>query len=195
MATPVSLVLLRALLPDMPLRPGALLSARVLDPKTIVLEGVRMPAKLPEGVQPGQRLALQVVEASPERLHLQVVERAAPDDAPAAAAAVPAAAYAVALPGGVAVQLYVEEREEGGGGRGARGAAASVVVRYDSPTLGRLDVRLDGASAAIHVPAGEPAERVREAAGRLAEALARAAGGQPVQVTVHPRIETYDARA
>jgi hypothetical protein len=69
-----------------------------------------------------------------------------------------------------------------------------VVVRYDSPTLGRLDVRLDAQSAAIHVTDGDPALTVAEAAGALRDAL-MGATGQPVLVTVHPRSETVNARA
>jgi hypothetical protein len=180
------------MLPDLPLTTGTVLNARVLDVRTLVLAGVRIPAKLPDGVVPGQQLRLRVEETGAERVHLKIVEQAAP---PAAeqAQAIPAAAYALALPGGVVARVHVEEREEGEARRGG-GAARSVVVRYDSPTLGRLDVRLDRDAAAVHVSAGEPAEAVRGAADVLRAALARVTGG-PVQVTVHPREETLDVRA
>jgi hypothetical protein len=135
-------------------------------------------------------LRLRVEASGPERLHLRVVERVTPEAAPAAT--VPTAAYALALPRGVQARVFVEEREAGGGRATAQ--ARSVVVRYDSPTLGRLDVRLEAGAAAIHVAAGAPAERVAAAAGRLREALAGATG-RPTQVTVHPRPETIDARA
>jgi hypothetical protein len=186
---PVNLVLLRGMLPDLPLALGSVLHGRVLDQKTLVLAGVRLAAQLPEGVEPGQHLRLRVEEASGDRIHLRVVE--APP--PAEQATVPASAYQVALPGGAVARVFVEEREAAEGRRGG-GAAQSVVVRYDSPTLGRLDVRLDRGAAAVHVSAGEPADVVRGAAAALREALARVAGG-PVQVTVHPRAETLDVRA
>jgi hypothetical protein len=195
-ATPINLVLLRGLLPDLTLAPGVVVQGRVLDARTLSIAGARIAAQLPEGVVAGQVVRLRVEEATTEKLHLRVVP--APAGAPhgeeaAAAPQVPADAYQLALPGGILARIYVEEREEAGR-RGGPGAARSVVVRYDSPTLGRLDVRLDARSAAVHVSGGEPALAVAEAAGVLRDALARAAGA-PVQVTVHPREETFDARA
>jgi uncharacterized protein YqiB (DUF1249 family) len=191
---PVDLVLLRGLLPDVPLRPGAIVAGRVLDQRTLVLAGVRLAAQLPDGLEPGQRLRLRVEEAGTERVHLKIVETVAGQAEAQAAAQIPPTAYALALPGGVAVRVYVDEREAAAPKRGGAAAARSVVVRYDSPTLGRLDVRLDRDAAAVHVSAGEATERVRNAADVLREALARATG-HPVQVTVHPREETLDVRA
>jgi len=188
----VNLVLLRGILPDLPLSPGTVVHARVLDARTLVLSGVRLAAQLPDGVEPGQRLRLRVEEASADRVHLRVVEQAQPpaEQAPA----VPPSAYEVALPGGAVARVHVEEREEAEAARRGAGEVRSVVVRYDSPTLGRLDVRLDRSAAAVHVSAGEPADTVRGAAEVLRDALARVTGG-PVQVTVHPRSETLDVRA
>jgi hypothetical protein len=180
------------MLPDLPLSPGTVVHARVLDAKTLVLAGVRLAAQLPDGVEAGQHLRLRVEEASAERVHLRVVE--APPPPAEQAVAVPPSAYQVALPGGAVARVFVEEREEAEGRRGGAGDARSVVVRYDSPTLGRLDVRLDRGAAAVHVSAGEPADTVRGAAEVLRDALARATGG-PVQVTVHPRAETLDVQA
>jgi hypothetical protein len=195
-AVPISVVLLRALLPDVKLTPGAVVSARVLDPKTITLAGVRMAATLPEGVVEGQVLRLRVEESTTERIHLKIV--APPQAQPAAdpaeqAPQVPASAYQLALPGGILARIHVEEREAAGR-KGGAGAAASVVVRYDSPSLGRLDVRLTPDSAAIHVTDGDPALTVADAAEVLRDALARATG-RGVQVTVHPRGRSYDQRA
>ena len=197
-AAPISLVLLRGLLPDVRLVPGVVVQARVLDARTLVLAGVRMQAQLPEGVLAGQVLRLRVEEASTERLHLRVVE---PPSAPqlqnaqqtSASPTVPADAYQLMLPGGILARIHVEEREEAAR-RGGPAPAKSVVVRYDSPTLGRLDVRLDAQSAAVHVSGGDPAWTVAENAGALQDALVRATGG-PVLVTVHPRDVTVNARA
>ncbi len=198
----MSLVLLRGLLPDVPLKPGALVSGRVLDARTLVLQGVRLQAQLPEGVVAGQRLRMRVESSDVDRLHLRIVDQQ-PAAGPAGQAAEaqaaqqqqpPAAAYAMALPGGVTARFFIHPDQESNAGDGGPRARSSVVVRYDSPTLGRLDVRLDGAAAAIHVAAGEPADRVRQAADVLAGALARVSGA-PVQVTVHPRQDTLDVRA
>lgn len=196
-AAPISLVLLRGLLPDLKLTPGVVVQARVLDPKTLSIAGVKLAAHLPEGVAAGQVLRLRVEEATTERLHLRVVE--APQQPAEEAAARqgvggPDFAYQLALPGGALARIHVEERDAAQGRRGGQAAAASVVVRYDSPSLGRLDIRLDARSAAIHVSDGDPAQQVADAAGVLRDALARVSG-QPVQVTVHPRSETLDVRA
>jgi len=191
-AAPISLVLLRGLLPDVQLTPGVVVSGRVLDARTLVIAGVRLQAQLPKDVVAGQVLRLRVEEASAEKLHLRVVEPP-PATQQTEAPQVPQSAYQLALPGGILARIHVEEREEPGRHGGA-GAAKSVVVRYDSPTLGRLDVRLDAQSAAVHVSGGEPAVAVAEAAAALRDALMGASGG-PVLVTVHPREETFDARA
>jgi hypothetical protein len=192
-AIPISAVLLRGLLPDVKLTPGTLVIGRVLDARTLNLAGVRLAAQLPPGVVEGQVLRLRVEEASSERIHLKVVEGPAAQQQAGAAQApeVPASAYQLALPGGILARIHVEEREEGGGRKGGA-PARSVVVRYDSPTLGRLDVRLDGHSAAVHVADGDPALAVAEAAEVLRDALQRATGN-PTQVTVHPR--SFNRRA
>ncbi len=202
-AVPVNLVLLRGLLPDLSLTPGTVLSARVLDARTLSLAGVRLAAQLPESVAAGQVLRLRVQEASTERIHLQIVETAGAAGVAvgpgsvaeqAAAPQVPPSAYQLALPGGALARVYVEEREQAEGAKRGAGQARSVVVRYDSPTLGRLDIRLDASSAAVHVSDGDPALRVRAAADQLRDALAQA-GGAPVLVTVHPRAQTLNVQA
>jgi hypothetical protein len=196
-AVGVNLVLLRGLLPNLSLTPGTLLTARVLDARTLSLAGVKLAAQLPEGVAGGQVLRLRVQEASTERIHLQIVETTGQVGGPAepvAAPQVPPSAYQLALPGGAVARVHVEEREETEGGTGAAGQARSVVVRYDSPTLGRLDIRLDASSAAVHVSDGDPATRVRAAAEQLRDALTQA-GGAPVLVTVHPRAQTLNVQA
>jgi hypothetical protein len=193
-AIPISATLLRGLLPELTLTPGTFVTGRVLDLKTLNLAGVKLAAQLPAGVVPGQVLRLQVQEATTERIHLKVIEPGTPLAQAAQAAEppqVPANAYQLALPGGILAKVHVEEREEAGG-RKAGSSAKTIVVRYDSPTLGRLDVRLDAHSAAVHVADGDPALAVAEAAGALREALARATGN-PTQVTVHPR--TFNLRA
>ncbi len=195
-AIPVNLVLLRGLLPDLTLTPGTMLTARVLDARTLSVAGVKLAAQMPDGVAAGQVLRLRVAETSTDRIHLRIVETAGQPQAAEQADApqVPPSAYQLALPGGAVARVHVEEREEGEGGKRGAGQARSVVVRYDSPTLGRLDIRLDASSAAVHVSDGDPAERVRAAADRLRDALTEA-GGAPVLVTVHPRAQTLNVQA
>jgi hypothetical protein len=164
------LVLLRTVLPGPALRPGTVLAARVLENGLLSLAGARVKATLPDDVRPGDALRLRVKELRPERIVLQVV----PDPPPAATAA-------VALPGGATARIV----EEGAGGRAG---GRSVLLRYDSPTLGRLDIHLTTAGATVHVTEGPPAAAARAAAGELATAL-----GAPVAVV--GRRSALDARA
>jgi hypothetical protein len=166
------LILLRTALPAPALRAGSVVVARVLERGLLSLAGARVAAKLPDDVRPGDVLRLRVKELAPERIVLQIV----PDPPPAATAA-------VALPGGATARI-VEDEE----GAGARGGGRAVVLRYDSPTLGRLDIRLTTSGATVHATEGPPAAAARSAAGELATAL-----GAPVAVV--GRRSALDARA
>src|SRR3954453_9661310 len=111
----VQLVLLRSLLGEMPLKPGSVLAARVIDARTIALAGVRMAATLPEGLEPGTAMRVRVREASGERLVLQMVTSGAesPSDAPPAGSAAAAAQLVpltapIRLRGGAWSRLYVD---------------------------------------------------------------------------------------
>src|SRR5438874_4707263 len=77
-----------------PVRSMSSCCARVLERDgargLLALEGGRVWATLPEGIEPGARLRLRVVEATAERVHLHVV----PDPA-----SPPSAVCPLALPG------------------------------------------------------------------------------------------------
>jgi hypothetical protein len=165
------LILLRTALPGPTLRAGSVVVARVLENRMLSLAGARVAATLPNEVKPGDVLKLRVKELAPERIVLQIV----PDPPPAATAA-------VALPGGATARIV--EDDDSSGGAGAR----AVVLRYDSPTLGRLDIRLSAAGATVHATDGPPAQAARAAAGDLAAAL-----NAPVAVV--GRRSALDARA
>jgi hypothetical protein len=195
-AGPISdLVVLRGLFTDQPLRTGAVMAARVVEREgqrgTLLLYGVRVPAQLPPDLDVGDALRVRVQEATPERVVLQVVGQAAQQQA------VPPAAYAFVLPGGVHARVSMEGGSEGGERR-AEGGPRTMTLRFDSPALGRLDFVLDldprAVSAAVHVSAGDPARRAREASGQLRDAL-REATVRPATVSVHAREETLDVRA
>jgi hypothetical protein len=168
------LVLLRTALASPTLRPGAVVAARVLDHGMLSLLGARVPATLPEDVRPGDVLRLNVKEAGPERILLQVVQQPPP-----------VATAPVMLPGGATARVIEEDEEQAGDGR--RGERA-VTLRYDSATLGRLDIRLSTAGATVTASAGPPADAARAAAGELAGAL-----GAPVAVVA--RRSALDAQA
>ena len=166
------LILLRTALPAPALRAGSVVVARVLEHGLLSLAGARVAATLPDGVKPGDILKLRVKELAPERIVLHVI----PDPPPAATSAVP-------LPGGATARI-VEDEERAG----VRGARRAVVLRYDSPTLGRLDIHLSSAGATVHATDGPPADVARAAAGDLATAL-----NAPVAVV--GRRSALDARA
>jgi hypothetical protein len=158
------------------LRPGAVVVARVLERNLLSLAGQRVAATLPDDVLPGEVLRLRVREAAPERLVLQLV----PDPSPVATAA-------LALPGGATARLIEQPEDDGEGGPGRR-AGRAVLLRYDSPTLGRLDIRLAATGAVVQATAGPPADAARASAGELAAAI-----GAPV--TVVARRSALDAQA
>src|SRR3954453_18861447 len=204
----VQLVLLKALAgmgtraQEQPLREGAVLPARVLRTHpagAILLDGVRLAATLPEGLEPGALVRVKVREASAEKLVLQVIEHVeAPAPPAAASAARPMPTIAVALPGGAAAQLLVQPDDEGGGSAGAPRARSTVTLRYESAGLGRVDLALTlegGAVRAVaHAPAGEVAERLRAATGDLREALSGALG-RPASVDIVARAEVLNVEA
>src|SRR4051812_2875388 len=183
----VQLVLLRSLLGELPLKPGTVVAARVIDARTIALAGVRMAATLPEGLEPGTAMRVRVREASGERLVLQVVGQAAHEAADASAAPPSAAPQLVPLtapiplPGGATARLMVDPEGGGDGSGGSSGGGMhTVTLRYESAGVGRVDLALSvepGAARAVAFgPAGDVAERLRSASGDLREALMSALG-------------------
>lgn len=171
--TPELLVLRAALPTPSVLRPGAVVVASVLDHGLLSLAGARVAAALPDDVRPGDVLRLRVQEASPERVVLQVVPSPPP-----------VSTGAVALPGGASVRVISDDEAASH----ASSRDRSVVLRYDSPTLGRLDIRVSCSGATVFASEGPPADAARDAAGDLAAAL-----GAPVAVLA--RRSALDARA
>ena len=85
----VTAALLRAQLPDVPLREGASMMARVASRgqshAVIVIAGVPVKAQLPAEVQAGVTLKLRVQEVTSERVLLQIVPQGGAAKAPAQA--------------------------------------------------------------------------------------------------------------
>jgi hypothetical protein len=178
---------LRAQLPELTLREGASVVARVAAREAghgvIVLAGVPLVAQLPPEVQAGQTLHLRIAEVTADQVTLRLDQQAM-----LAAQAQPPAAPP--LP-----RLVVEEPPR----RGAGGEeTATVSLAFDSAVLGRLDLRVDLArgnvSASIAAPPGAALHLATEAAGRLQDALAERTG-RAAQVRVTPRRDPFDAYA
>ena len=185
----VRTLLLRQAMPDLPLRPGASVVARVASRGelngVIVLAGVPLTAQLPEEVQSGATLRLKVREVTPERVTLQLD---GPPIQPTAEAPAPPRQDPTAR---VEVQDPPRRRAERGEER------SSVVLGFESAELGRLDLRIELTAGRVEVVVDTPAsvhDLVQDEAERLRAGLAvrveREAG-----VTVRPRREPVDLYA
>ena len=179
---------LRAKLPELTLREGASVVARVAAREAghgvIVLAGVPLVAKLPPEVETGQTLHLRVAEVTPEQVTLRLDQ-----------AAMLAQQQQLAPPAPRPPQVSVGEPPR----RGAGGEeSATVSLAFDSAVLGRLDLRIDLArgivSARVDVPSGATLALAEEAAGRLRDALAGTTG-RAAQVHVAARRDPFDAYA
>lgn len=184
--------LLRVEMPELVLRPGMTLAARVAERSgqrgILMLAGHPLSAQLPDQVKAGDKLRLQVMEANSERVVMKLVEESAQRQPDPTVVPVP-------LPDGRLAQLVVDERE--GEGRRERGAS-TVAITYRSPALGAVDFRLaiEGGALVVGVKAapGVPHDLARANMEELREALARATG-RAVQVAVSPRQDPFDAYA
>lgn len=202
-----------ALAPTDRLRPGEIVGGRVtLGPggeKSLMLGGVRIAATLPADVPLDRALKFEVTESGPDKLVLRVVSDATTaagaaaalpgDQAAAAGAAGPIPWAAVPMPGGAQARLWTEDDDEGEeSSSGRRAEIRTMVVRYDSPVLGRLDIVLrlgdDQLDVTALAAAGMPLQAVRMATEPLRDALT-VATGRPVQLSTARRTtEDVDVR-
>ena len=200
----VNAVLLRGLLPDLPMTTGTRLMGRVLERHgahgLLNLGGAVLVAQLPEGVEEGARLRLQVAGADGDQLVLRVLGDAPPagpaQQAPPQTAGTTPPGTPLPLPGDVIARVRVDGEDEDG--PGGAGRTKAVTVRYDSPALGRLEVRLvlspAGLVAGVAAPAGVALDLAGDHAGELRAALASAMGTS-VDVHVGARKDRVDVRA
>jgi hypothetical protein len=182
----VTAALLRHQMPELVLRPGISVMARVASlgegHGVIVLAGIPVTAQLPPGVVAGETIKLHVQEVTQDRVVLRLDQ-----PPPAALAAAPPPPQAR-----VAVQEPPRRSVEGGE------EAASVALSFESASLGRIDLRIDLASRALHVGVaalrGRPLEAAEDGAERLRGTLESALGLHST-VRVIPRREPLDVYA
>jgi len=180
---------------ELRIAPGRALMARVvtadgLGRGSLNIAGALIDAALPKDIQAGQELRLTVRHVSAERVELSLADQNAPA----------VASEAVPLPGGGTVR--VSERDAGGsGGHGSGGSGTdrhTLNLRYEAPTLGAVDLRLeldpDALRISTTVAAGAPYDLALDNAGDLRDALSEALG-RPVTVEVSPRREPLDVYA
>ncbi|MBJ7519911.1 MAG: flagellar hook-length control protein FliK [Solirubrobacteraceae bacterium] len=211
-AIPIEFVLLRGspLVDDLTLKPGSMINGRVLEllgngRGFINLAGIKLEAQLPGTVRAGEILRMRVTESPDERLSLKIVDQFMPQGAQDASATAAAQSAAVGpqplvgfgLPGGAQAQLILDD--DGGPARAEGEPVRSIVLRYDSELLGRMDVvvRLDDAQvhATVLAMPGAPLEGARSHSDELRTAL-REAADRPAQVIIAGRaLEFVDVEA
>jgi len=184
----VQTLLLRTQMPDLVLRPGASVMARVASRGeahgVLVLAGIPLTAKLPAGIEAGATLKLQVEEVTPERVVLRLDTQGA---------AAPTAPPAPPLdPPRVAVGEPPRRRP------GSGEDEASVSLAFQSAALGRLDLRVDLATGIVDVgvmaPPGRAFDLAEASSERLRASLDEATGLRST-VRVTPRREPLDLYA
>jgi hypothetical protein len=186
--------LLRKQMPDLLLRPGMTLFARVAEREgrhgIIVLAGSPLVAELPDEVQVGDTLRLLVQDTRGERVAMKLVQEqpTAPPQTPV---------VGLPMPDGTQARLTVEEGEEGSG-RDDDPEHASITIHYSAPALGQVGFVLSLAPGAVSVraelAAGPAFDLASDAAAELKARLADATG-RAADVTVVPRREPLDLYA
>jgi hypothetical protein len=182
----VAAALLREQLPDLTLRPGSTVVARVAatheQRAVLVLAGVPLTAEVPPGLENGATLRLKVREVTADRVTLQIDPQVVPQQAAPAQAQEP--------------RVVVEEPPHRG--RGEDGEPADIVsLSFTSPALGRIDLRLElnGVRLLTDVttPAGPPTDLAEGSRERLRANLE--GKGLDATVRVHPRRRSFDGYA
>ena len=193
----VEAALLRAQLPELVLRPGMTLPARVMERAgkfgVLLLAGTPLSAELPDELKAGDRLRLRVEDVGADRVVLRALET--PPPATPAPAPPP---IGLPLPGGLRAEVRVTEQAADSHGPDD---PVTVALDYDSPALGTIAMRLvqqprgAGLQVTVGATSGMPEERVRGAAEDLRRALSEATG-LPATVRVigrppAPRVNLY----
>jgi hypothetical protein len=189
----VAAALLRMQLPDVTLREGASVMARVASRgeshAVIVIAGMPLTAQIPPEVQAGATLKLKIQEVTPERVTLQI------EPQQQQSAQTPTVGQA---PVPMELRPHLQVSEPPARRRGADGEPADVVsLAFNSPLLGRLDLRLELRGerllAEVTTPAGRPHVLASNAAERLRANLERV--GLDATVKVLPRHTPLDLYA
>jgi hypothetical protein len=148
----------------------------------IVLAGVPLTAEVPPGVENGATLRLKVQEVTPERVTLQIDPQALPQHAAPQPAQEP--------------RVVVEEPPHRG--RGEDGEPADIVsLSFTSPTLGRIDLRLELNGVRLLTDVATPAGPATDLAAGSSERLRANLEGKGLDATVRvrPRRQSFDGYA
>ena len=182
-------------MPDLLLRPGAILAARVAERGegkhgVITLAGIPLVAELPDQVQAGDTLRLLVADTRGEKVMMRLVQEqpAAPPPPPN---------VTITQPDGSQARLAVDP-DAGDEGEDRDAEHAAIGLTYETARLGAVGLRLELAPGIVRVRAEVAAGRIYELADDASDALVRqiaARTDRAVEVTVVPRQEHIDAYA
>jgi hypothetical protein len=194
----VDLQLLRTvLLPDVSLCPGRELMARVVTNDAgrggLSIAGMLVEAELPEELQAGDELRLQVRELSTYRVVFGIQpdpNRTQPQRDSEAELTAPLP------PPGTRSPLLVQERPSShADASDPTQRTHTLALRYDTPSAGPVDMYFVLAPGALHLQltlaAGDPFEAAETTREVLRESL-RASAGRAVTITVKPRFDPVD---
>jgi hypothetical protein len=186
--------LLRRQMPDLLLRPGMTLFARVSERQgahgILILAGSPLVAELPDSVHAGDTLRLLVEDTRGERVTMKLVQEQPTSQPQNPVLGLP-------MPDGSHARVHVEEKS--GDSEGSDDPEhASVSMSYDAPSIGSVGLVLSlvpgGVRVQAELAAGRPFELASDAAEELRARLA-AATGREASVTVVPRREPLDLYA
>jgi hypothetical protein len=193
----VQLITLQQVMPDVTLRLGQSLLARVAerhgDRGILMIAGQPLVATLPENVRAGDVLKLAVRDVTAEQVVMQMHEgKEAAQAQQGSQNAIP-----LAFPGAAPSQIIVDDEASGGDGAG-EGDVSTVAITYESPALGAMNFRIgmDGSRVVVEVrtAAGAPLEIATAAADTLRDRLAYATE-RAASVTVTPRPGSFNVSA
>lgn len=193
----VQLITLQQVMPDVTLRLGQSLLARVAerhgDRGILMIAGQPLVASMPENVRAGDVLRLAVRDITAEQVVMQMHEgKEAPAAQQQGQQPIP-----LAFPGQPPSRILVDDQASSGG-EAQEGEVAAVALTYESPALGAMNFRLgmDGARVVceVRVAAGAPLEVATAAADALRDRLASATD-RAASVSVAPRPGSFDVSA
>jgi hypothetical protein len=191
----VEAAFLRRQMPDLLLREGSTLAARVAERQgkhgIITLGGTPLLAELPDGVKTGDTLKLLVADTRGEKVVMRLLQDQAAEHAQSPTVNLTQA-------DGSQARLTVDEdgSQEGEGGRERE--SAGVTLTYETPRLGAVGLRVEIAPGQVRVRAEVRAGRVYELADDASDALKSrlsAITGRAAEVQVVARRDRIDAYA
>ena len=194
----VQLITLQQVMPDVTLRLGQSLLARVAerhgDRGILMIAGQPLVAQLPEHVRAGDVLKLAVRDITAEQVVMQMHEG---KEAAEAAQQQDQPAVPIGFPGQPPSRIVVDDDSKSNGSAGEEDVSA-IALTYESPALGAINLRIgmdpSAVVAEVRVAAGAPLELAVSAAQMLRERLAQSTE-RIATVNVAPRPGSFDVSA